>query len=207
VDSLRLMALFALATVGADPSMAAESEPAKDDLVREFMKVIPPDTFSNVRTFEVNGFAIESSRYKQLGVPGKGLTPNGNEIEAVVVTAPGFLKAVVAKGVPPTIGGGLDVFHRDSGTPLVSFADSNGDGALDFIQYSTVDASGKPLVQVMDYDANGQADLRIQFVDGYFEIWHRDRWYRAETREGKRGIVLDGRFVELRNEKNHWLVP
>ncbi len=207
MDSLRHMAFSALVLLCVDASVAAAPEPTKDELVREFMKVIPPGTISRAQSFEVNGFGIESSRYKQLGGSGEELTFNGREMEAVVVTAPGLLKAVVEKGIPPTAGGGLAVFHRDSGTPLVSLMDSNGDGALDFIEYSTVDAAGVPLVQVMDYDANGQADLRIHFQERYFEIWHRDKWYRAETREGKRGIILDGRFVELRNEKNRWLVP
>jgi hypothetical protein len=208
VDSLRIKACVVLAVLCATVSMAAEPDPSKDDLVREFMKVIPPDTFTNTQTLAVNGFNIESNRYKQLGVKGEeGLSFNGKEIEAVVVTAPGVLKAVVEKGVPPTIGGGVAVFHRDSGTPLVSLMASTGDGTLTYIEYSNVDASGKVVMTVIDYEADGQADFRMNFANGYNEMWHVDRWYRLEKRDGANGIVLNGAFTALKPEKNRYMVP
>jgi len=188
--------------------MAAEPEPSKDDLMREFTKVIPPDIYANTQTFAVNGFSIESSRYKQLGVKGEeGLSFNGKEIEAVFVTAPGVLKAAVEKGVPPTMGGGIEVFHRDSGTPLVSLMASAGDGSLNYMEYSNADASGKVVMTVIDYEADGQADFRMNFAKGYNEIWCVDRWYRLEKRGGASGIILNGVFTVLKRENNRFIVP
>ena len=42
--------------------------------------------------------------------------------------------------------------------------------------------------------ADGQPDFRMNFKEGFFEIWHLDRWYRA----GPRATEVDdhdGRFV------------
>jgi hypothetical protein len=39
------------------------------------------------------------------------------------------------------------------------------------------------------------------------ELWHIDRWYRTEVRDGRRGIVIDGKFVELQRGDNRWAVP
>ncbi len=39
------------------------------------------------------------------------------------------------------------------------------------------------------------------------ELWHAGGWHRIETRDGKRGIVLDGKFVELRKDGNRFRVP
>lgn len=208
MDNLQFRACVALAVLCATASVAAEQQPSKDDLVKEFMKVIPPDTFSNTQTFAVNGFSIESSRYKQLGVKGEeGLSFNGKEFEAVFVTAPGVFKAAVEKGVPPTTGGGIAVFHRDSGAPLVSLVASAGDGALNYMEYSKVDASGKAVMTVVDYEADGQADFRMNIVKGYNEIWHIDRWYRLEKRDATTGIVLNGAFIVLKREKNRFIMP
>jgi hypothetical protein len=62
-------------------------------------------------------------------------------------------------------------------------------------------------VGIVDYEADGQPDMRINFKDHYFEIWHVDRWYLAEARDGRRGIVVDGEFVELQRGENRWIVP
>lgn len=84
----------------------------------------------------------------------------------------------------------------------MSVADSDGDGALDGLSYATVDKDGKVLVQVTDYEADGQLDMRINFAESYVELWHLDRWYRVEDRNGQRGVVVNGGFVELTNENN-----
>jgi len=208
VDSLRLKACVVFGALCATASMSAEPEPSKDKLVRDFAKVIPPDTISNAQSFTVNGFDIESSRYKQLGVKGEEkLSFNGKEFEAAVVTAPGVFRAMVEKGVPPTTGGGIAVFHRDSGAPLVSLAASPGDGALSYMEYSNVDASGKVVMTVIDYEADGQADFRMNFAKGYNDIWHIDRWYKLEKRDGATGIFMNGAFTVLKREKNRFVVP
>ncbi len=90
---------------------------------------------------------------------------------------------------------------------MLSLGDSDGDGSLDLLTYSKVDKDGKVLLDVIDYEADGQPDLRIKFAEQYAELWHVDRWYRVEKREGRRGIVLNGVFVELKRESNRFIVP
>ena len=70
-----------------------------------------------------------------------------------------------------------------------------------------IDRDGDIVIDVIDYEADGQPDFRINFKESYFEVWHIDRWYRAESRDGRRGIVIDGRFVELERRDNRFYVP
>src|SRR5690606_22430244 len=119
---------------------------------------LPPDTSTQLQSFQTNGFSIESSHNKELGTEFK---PNGNEFQTVIIGADAVFQAVVEKGRPSSLGGGVGIFHRQSGQPLLSAADADGDGRLDGITYTTVDAAGKAKVSVTDYEADGQADLRI----------------------------------------------
>jgi hypothetical protein len=190
--------------LGIGVATAAEVDVTKEELVRELTELLPPDTVTGTRVASLHGFRVEASHVKQLG---QELQPNGVEFDAVTIEAPSRFKAVVTKESAPSVGGGVAIFHRDTGTPLLDTADNDGDGGLDVLSYSVVDTSGQVVVQITDYEADGQPDLRINFAQKYFEIWHRDRWHRVETREGKRGITIDGTFIELRQEKNRWVVP
>ena len=89
---------------------------------------------------------------------------------------------------------------------MLMAGDSNGDGSLDGLTYAKVDANGKVLVEVTDYEVDGP-DIRLNFADRYIELWYADRWYRVEDRDGRRGIVLNGKFVELKRENNRFFVP
>jgi hypothetical protein len=75
------------------------------------------------------------------------------------------------------------------------------------MEYSSVDASGKAVMTVIDYEADGQADFRMNIAKGYNEIWHIDRWYRLEKRDAATGIVLNGAFIVLKRENNRFIVP
>jgi hypothetical protein len=204
VDSRRRVSFFALSALCASKVFAAEGSLSREDLFKELARLIPPDTISGHEVFESHGFHLEFDRYKQLG---EGFKPNGDEFQSVFVSAPGAFKTHVAKGVSPTVANGVSIYHRDSGVPLLAFSDSDGDGRPDFLTYSTVDENGKVIMDVTDYEADGQPDLRINFAERYLEIWHADRWYRVENKEGRRGIELNGEFVELRREKNRYYVP
>ena len=94
------------------------------------------------------------------------------------VTADGMFRAGVEKGRPISAGGGVAIVHRDSGQPILSVADADGDGALDGLSYATVDDDGKVVVQVTDLNRNG-----------------------------RRGVVLSGEFVELKRENNRLIIP
>lgn len=123
------------------------------------------------------------------------------------VTADQFFKVGVEKGRETPTSGGVAIFHRGTGQPMLSAGDRDGDGVFDVLTYTVVDAAGEPVVELVDYEADAQPDMRLHFKESYFEIWHLDRWCRIETREGRRGIVIDGGFVELERGDNRWIVP
>jgi hypothetical protein len=118
----------------------------------------------------------------------------------------GAFRVVLEKGRPMSTGGGLGIFHRQSGQPMLSAADRDGDGRLDVVTYAVVDGKGELLMDVVDYEADGQPDFRLHVKEQYFEVWHKDRWYRAEKRGATRGIVMNGKFVELQRVDNRWTV-
>ena len=193
-----LAPLFLIITIGN----AAETEERKQT-IRSFSELIPSDTVSNIEVFETHGFRVESSQNKELGAD---FRPSGNQFESVIVTGDNIFKVAVEKGRPMSTGGGLAIFHRSAGTPMLSVGDKNGDGRIDVLSYSVVGEDGQTIREVVDYDADGQANLRIHFDEGYAEIWHLDRWNRIEERNGQRGIVFDGEFKEVENIENRLLV-
>lgn len=172
--------------------------------VEDLLATTIADNMTNAEVYDTNGFHVESSQNEQLGADFK---PDGHAFQMVSLTAAGVFRVILEKGRPMSTGGGLAIFHRDSGRPLLSVEDSDGDGALDGLAYSKVDKDGTVLLDVVDYEADGQPDMRINFADSYTELWHADRWYRVDNQEGRRGIVLNGAFVELKRENNRLFVP
>jgi hypothetical protein len=90
---------------------------------------------------------------------------------------------------------------------MLSAADRDGDGRIDVLEYYVVDEKGEPVMSVVDYEADGQWDMRIHYKEHYFEIWYGDRWYRVEKRGDRPGIVVAGAFVALEKSDNRWVVP
>jgi|GEM_PF-5083849 len=161
--------------------------------------MIPPDTVSGVEVHESNGFRVESSRVNELDAEFRS---NGQEFQYLSVTADGLFKTGIEKGRPMSAGGGLLVQQRDTEVPMLTAADRNGDGRLDIITYTVLDEKDEAVLEVVDYEADGQADVRLHLQEGYLELWHRDRWYQSEKRDGRSGIVVDGEFKEIRNIDN-----
>ena len=198
-DSVRVGTAFALVLCVPVIGATQDLEDVKSGLTETIS-----ETISNPEVFETNGFGIESSELEELGID---LKPDGDRFQMLSVTSSDTFKVTVEKGRPMSTGGGIGIFHRQTGTPMLAVSDQNGDGRLDLLTYDVLDEDGKSVVSVVDYEADGQLDLRINFEAHYFELWHIDRWYRAETRDGVRGIVMDGRFVELQRQGNRWIVP
>jgi hypothetical protein len=182
--------------------VSSQESDSREDLLRQFSELISEST-TDLQEFETNGFKIQSSQNKELGAD---FQPNGNEMQILNIEANGMFNVAVEKGRPMSTGGGIALFHRESGVPMLGAGDQNGDGSIDILTYGVIDENGKHILDVIDYEADGQADLRLNFSEGYFEIWHNERWHRAENRDGERGIVVDGSFREIHNIDNRPVV-
>jgi hypothetical protein len=182
---------------------AGDAPASLDDVSRGMARAVEKATL-NAQVIESNGFHIESSRNRQLG---ENMQPTATEFEMLNIVAENTFKVGFEKGVSVAPGGGITIFQRTSGAPVLSVGDSNGDGQLDNLTYTKTGANGEPLVSVTDYEADGQPDLRVDFVNRIIDIWYRDGWHRVEQRGEARGLLLDGRFVELKRQNGRLIVP
>jgi hypothetical protein len=189
-----LISLLGTNTVGQD----------RDQAIQVLADAISEGT-SNAESLETNGFRIQSSQARELD---RNLEPSGNQFQMMFVGAADMFRVAIENGRPGmSLGGGIGVFHRESGKPMMSFGDVDGDGRIDVLEYYVLDENGDTTISVTDYELDGQPDLRVNFAEQYFEIWHADRWYRVAEQDERRGIVMNGEFIELRQENNRWIVP
>ncbi|HSC14873.1 MAG TPA: hypothetical protein VLI71_07125 [Gammaproteobacteria bacterium] len=184
----------------------AQPPTAEADLeeFKEFLINTADDNMRNPEAHDLNGFRVLTSDNAELGAD---FRPNGNRFQLLEIASPGVFRTMVEKGRPSSQGGSTGVYHRDSGQPMLGTWDADGDGRLDGVQYWTMDENGKARLTVIDYEADGQLDLRMHFDEVYTEIWHIDRWHRIEKRGNQRGVMLDGEFVELERQDNRLVVP
>ena len=176
----------------------------RDQVLQQLAEAVSKG-ISNPEVFETNGFHIESSIVTELG---RDLEPNGNEFRMISVDADDMFRVAVEKGRPGmSLGGGIGIFHGESGVPMMSFGDRDGDGRIDILDYLVLDEKGERALSVTDYELDGQPDIRIHWKEGYFEIWHINQWYRVAEQDDRRGIFIEGEFIELRQENNRWIVP
>ena len=200
---------------GAEPAAPAGAPPREvmlEDATPEELEEAFGIRTLNRESAVLNGFHVESSLIAHVG-PEKDeegrKKATGVQLEDISVAAEGVFRTSITRGGPHFEGGHVNLFHRDAGAMLLSSGDGDGDGRLNYLEYTVVDTAGRPVVTVYDYQADGQADMRLHFrEDRFTEIWHADRWHRVEKRGEVSGINLDGRFVELqRDANNNWVVP
>ena len=160
------------------------------------------DADRRTTVFDVNDFHVESSKTDSYGP-----TNNGEELHSLFVTTDSTFRITIQKGPPTKWGGSIALFHRETHLPLLGASDADGDGALDAVSYSRLDASGTRLLTFVDYDLDGQLDLRSSDVPGYDELWHLGQWHRIEVRNERPGILLEGEWVELSLANNRFTVP
>jgi hypothetical protein len=195
--------LLVIVMVGSIFSSVSTAQSSAERALELLERITPEPDLQEV--LETNGFRIESVGQSELG---RDFEPNGNSFDYLEISADEIFRVGVEKGRAMSSGGSVGAYHRDTGKPMFVAADENGDGLIDLIAYTVLDESGeRNMLEVIDYEADGQADMRLNFAEGYFEIWHDERWRRTEQRDGQRGIVVDGDFIELEMVNNRWIVP
>jgi hypothetical protein len=207
----RILRLIALAAAGVHANSGEQPRDLQSPEAA-FIKAMPGDTIRGAATFHSNGFQINAGMLKELGTEkaaeGK-FKPTDKEMRVLTVEAPRMFKLGIENGRDGvSMGGGVTLFQRSTGLPMLSVGDADGDGRIDTLSYSVFDVRNERILEVIDYEADGQPDMRVHLREGYFEIWQVDRWFRVETRDDRPGIVINGRFVPLqRDPRNHWVVP
>jgi hypothetical protein len=182
------------------------------------MKRMPEGTVRPEFAWETNGFTISSGDFGQVDVdlkPKGGPDGNatadfklsGETYQIVFVSAPGMFTVGVEKGRSAFPGGGLVITHRETGEVVLTVSDADGDGRLDGLRYSKVDDQDRAVLEVEDYDVDGQPDFRRDFTTrARGDLWHKGRWYPLERRDEMDGIVVDGRFLEVRKKQGRHYV-
>jgi len=191
----------------ADEPLKSEKPPVSTETLRsDFSKLMPPfeQTISSPGKFENNGFLVYGARHRELD---KHFKPVDKQFDMLQISAPETFKLAFEKGREMSKGGGIGLFHRVSGQPMLTAGDRDGDGHLDVITYTVLDEKDEPLLTVSDFDADGQSDLRVNYKTHIAEVWHKDRWRVVEKRDGVRGVVIDGSFVALIQDGDELRVP
>ena len=210
-----LLALFCAVAVPAGADDGPDTAKL-DDAVEAFLGALPPGTLRNEAVCSANGFVVSSFDVGQLmptvsgaeeGKPRLELRPTEARFQWLSVNVPGSFGVLVEKGRDISAGGGLVVTHARTREILLSVGDPNADGRLENLRYYKVDEAGKAILEVEDYDVDGQPDFRLNLVEHTMELWHADRWYRLERRDGRHGILVDNRFIEVRREQGRFFVP
>jgi len=193
------IAAWLVVSYAAD-AVAQDVDKQFEDVTQQLTeRILESGAVTDPNVFAANGFRIESWRAKELG---RDLKPDGTEFDYLDVTGAGAFRVGIEKGRPSGASGSVGIFAGPKGGPILVAADNDGDGSLDFLSYSVLDEAGESVLEVDDYGADGQADLRLHFRERYNELWHADRWYRVEKRDGRQGIVVDGEWLDVRVEND-----
>lgn len=91
--------------------------------------------------------------------------------------------------------------------PRVSLSDFDGDGIYDRLLYSVFDEEGNVMVNVMDFDLDGQADFKLKQKGDKTEsfAWIEARWRLIEKKNGAPGAVSDeGKWKPIERQGATW---
>ena len=119
--------IFALALLC--PAAEGQDRERSIEILREAIS----ESISDAERIQTNGFTISASQAEELG---RDLQPNGTEFQMLQVRAADMFQVAIEKGrAGMSLGGGVGIFHRESGIPVMSFGDRDGDGRIDIFDY------------------------------------------------------------------------
>ena len=171
--------------------------PSHDDLVEMLAKVIPPGTVTDEHVVRADIFDVKTMKYRELSKELQ-LTDAQHTLARVSVRDVPQLEIGIDRG-SGTIG--VEIVDARTQANLLSVGKRDSQGRLDSLRYTVVDDAGNPQLEVIDYEMDGQADVRMHYGSPSFaEVWHADRWLRVERKGDARGVYINGQFRRVRSE-------
>jgi len=70
----------------------------------------------------------------------------------------------------------LAMFQAETGAPYLTVRDSDNDGLLDLLTYSSLSEDGDVLVDVEDYGMDGQPDFIVRHKDSSASVFYEGQW-------------------------------
>lgn len=148
------------------------------------------------KSIELDGFKLESVKANVLG---KNFEPNSTTTHFFNVSNPNSVSINIGIDSNPHRTYGATVFQKNSGQPYVSVNDTDGDGVLDFLTYSVLNAEGELILSVEDFGMDGQADLKLNFATGETWVFWENEWRKAVGANSKRYIVVNDQRITLKD--------
>jgi hypothetical protein len=171
--------------------------PTHDDLVQKLAKVIPPGTVTDERVVRADIFDVKTMKYRELSKELQ-LTDAQHTLARVSVRDVPQLDIGIDRGAG-TIG--VAIVDARTQENLLSVGKRDSQGRLDSLRYTVVDDAGNPQLEVIDYEMDGQADVRMHYGSpSYAEVWYADRWFRVQRNGNAHGVYVNGQFRRVRSE-------
>jgi len=106
-------------------------------------------------------------------------------------------------------GFGLNLFspqlQGDSSEVLLTLQDRDKNGLFHKISYKTLDDKGLLSGEVVDFNMDGQPDLKLLLTgDKKAEIWLNGRWHDLGIKDGQKGVYEDKEFRPVYFEGGKW---
>ncbi|HET6725191.1 MAG TPA: hypothetical protein VFH85_04230 [Gammaproteobacteria bacterium] len=211
--SLRRAAFSAGASLALICASSLAATPSSDQLVQKLLKSMPPGTLTNAHVCKSNGVTVGTFKINELvpNISGHSvkLQKSGDMWTGVTISEKeGLANPVVALsfGQYGDNNFGIVVQDRKTGGIVLTAGDSDGDGHLDQLRYTALDKAGSPVVEITDFDMDGQADFRMYFDKRPAQLWYEGKWRDITKKGHKGGIYVEGMFRPITNEHGRLIV-
>lgn len=92
-------------------------------------------------------------------------------------------------------------FHKNNSDGVddsVHVWDRDNNGSYEYLSYTYYDGNKEPLGKVIDFQRDGQLDMKIQFKSHSRSIWFKETWHPLHEKNNNEYINIDGHFVPVK---------
>jgi hypothetical protein len=170
---------------------------SREELAAQLAKLFPPGTVTDEQLVRSGMFELRTLKYRELSKDLQ-LTDSEHAVARVSIERVPPLVVDIDRGKETV---GIEIVDVRTQGSLISVGKHDSDSQLNSLRYTVADTSGKAVIQVFDYEMDGQADVRMHYASpSYAEVWYRDRWFRVERRGEDHGVYVDGHFKRVRDQ-------